>query len=44
MVLIRGINSHTLFQEQQSHEAAGTEVGQQVSPERQTADAENRCD
>lgn len=41
---IRATSSHTLFQEQQSHEAVGTEVEQQVSPEKQTADAENRRD
>lgn len=37
-------HSHPPFQEQHSHGAAGTEVEQQVSPERQIADAENRCD
>lgn len=44
MGLTRATSSHLPFQEQHSHGAAGTEVEQQVSPERQIADAENSCD
>lgn len=43
-VLIRATSSHPSFQNQHNHGAADTEVEQEVSPEKQIADAENRCD